>query len=112
MPSRTSLDSRVSHITSTPSTLYSNLSKQPEAMEEEQYEEVALDDEEVKPKRKSIFSRFGDFTNDSAQNSSTSKSSTLGFHIPGRKRGPSNPGSELGTFKAPPVNAESEVHDA
>ncbi|OJZ88129.1 hypothetical protein ASPFODRAFT_43749 [Aspergillus luchuensis CBS 106.47] len=112
MPSRTSLDSRVSHITSTPSTLYSNLSKQPEAMEEEQYEEVALDDEEVKPKRKSIFSRFGDFTNDSSQNSSTSKSSTLGFHIPGRKRGPSNPGSELGTFKAPPVNAEAEVHDA
>ncbi|EHA17895.1 hypothetical protein ASPNIDRAFT_176564 [Aspergillus niger ATCC 1015] len=102
----------VSHITSTPSTLYSNLSKQPEAMEEEQYEEVALDDEEVKPKRKSIFSRFGDFTNDSSQNSSTTKSSTLGFHIPGRKRGPSNVGSELGTFKAPPANAESEVHDA
>ena len=80
-------------------------------MEEEQFEEVGLDDEEVKPKRKSIFSRFGDFTNDS-QTSGTTKSSSLGFHIPGRKRGPSTVGSELGTFKAPPANAESEMHDA
>ncbi|PWY83148.1 hypothetical protein BO94DRAFT_536628 [Aspergillus sclerotioniger CBS 115572] len=111
MPSRTSLDSRVSRMTSPPSTLYTGLGKQPETMEEEQFEEVGLDDEEVKPKRKSIFSRFGDFTSDS-QNSGTSKTSSLGFHIPGRKRGPSTVGSELGTFKAPPANAESEMQDA
>ncbi|PWY81950.1 hypothetical protein BO70DRAFT_379902 [Aspergillus heteromorphus CBS 117.55] len=108
MPSRTSLDSRVSRMTSLSSA---GLRKQPETMEEEQFEEVGLDDEEVKPKRKSIFSRFGDFTttSDSPSTSSTSKTSSLGFHIPGRKRGQSNVGSELGTFQGPP---ETDVRDA
>ncbi|PYH88681.1 hypothetical protein BO71DRAFT_403671 [Aspergillus ellipticus CBS 707.79] len=106
MPSRTSLDSRVSRMTSLSSS--TGLRKQPETMEEEQFEDVGLDDEEVKPKRKSIFSRFGDFTNDSPS-TGTSKTSSLGFHIPGRKRGQSNVGSEMGTFQGP---AETEVRDA
>lgn len=69
---------------------------------EEEFEDVGLnDDEEAKPKKKGIFSRLGDLTGDS-QTSSNSKSSHLGFHIPGRKRGQSNVGSELGAMKTPP----------
>ncbi|PYH44489.1 uncharacterized protein BP01DRAFT_357793 [Aspergillus saccharolyticus JOP 1030-1] len=113
LPSRTSLDSRVSRMTSPPSTLHTGLCRQPESMEEEQFEDVGLDDEnETKPKRKSIFSRFGDFTSSDSHNSSNSKSSTLGFHIPGRKRGQSNGASELGPFKSPPASAGSEINDA
>ncbi|PYH87280.1 hypothetical protein BO82DRAFT_349791 [Aspergillus uvarum CBS 121591] len=112
LPSRTSLDSRVSRMTSPPSTLHTGLCRQPESMEEEQFEDVGLDDEtEVKPKRKSIFSRFGDLTSDSHSSSNT-KSSSLGFHIPGRKRGQSNVGSEMGAFKSPPASAGSETNDA
>ncbi|KAB8255112.1 hypothetical protein BDV32DRAFT_131259 [Aspergillus pseudonomiae] len=105
MPSRTSLDSRFSRL----STPYAKgLEKQPTSMEEEQFEDVGLDDDnESKPKKKGLFSRLGDFTNDSQ----TSSNSKLGFHIPGRKRGQSNVGSELGSMKSPPT-VESELRDA
>lgn len=80
-------------------------------MEEEQFEDVGLDDE-VKPpptKKKGVFSRFGDlnFANSSdSQSSAGSKSfpSPFGFHLPGRKRGQSGAGSELGTINLPPVD--------
>ena len=69
-------------------------------MEEETFEEVGLTDE-VKPKKKGFLSRFGDSSNDAqpAAKSSTS----FGFHIPGRKRGQSGVGSELGSMKVPPA---------
>lgn len=66
-------------------------------MEEETFEDVGLSDE-VKPKKKGFLSRFGDSSNDAQQ----AKSSTsFGFHIPGRKRGQSGGGSELGSMKLP-----------
>lgn len=99
MPSRTSLDSRFSRITST-SAVQTGLDKQPAAMEEEQFEDVGLDDDEAKPKKKGIFSRLGDFTSDSPSSGSSR------FHIPGRKRGQSNVGSELGPMNSAPATDE------
>jgi len=71
-------------------------------MEEEAFEDVGLNDE-VKPKKKGFLSRFGDSSSD-AQPAGATKSSTssFGFHIPGRKRGQSGGGSELGSMKVPP----------
>lgn len=68
------------------------------ATDEEGFEEVGLNDD-VKPKRRSIFSRF-DHSVDSPTNEDTSRpgSSHRGFHIPGRKRGTSGQGSELGNI--------------
>lgn len=110
MPSRTSLDSRFSRMTS-PSRAHSGFEKKPESMEEE-FEEVGLDDEEAKPKKKGIFSRLGDLTSDSqTPSSSNTKTSHLGFHIPGRKRGQSNVGSELGAMKTPQSAETAEVRE-
>lgn len=68
-------------------------------MEEEVFEDVGLNDE-AKPKKKGLFARFGDSSSDAP--SSGSKSSTsFGFHIPGRKRGQSGGGSELGSMPLP-----------
>ncbi|KAF7594109.1 hypothetical protein BBP40_010107 [Aspergillus hancockii] len=106
LPSRTSLDSRFSRL---PSPYEKGPVTRPTAMDEEQFEEVGLDDDsEAKPKKKGLFSRLGDFTNDSQ----ASSSSKLGFHIPGRKRGQSNVGSEMGAMKSLPPNVETEVRDA
>ena len=66
-------------------------------MEEEKFEEVGLNDE-TKPKKKGIFARFGD-TSDTPP--SGTKSTSFGFHIPGRKRGQSGGGSELCAMKGP-----------
>ncbi|KAA8652079.1 hypothetical protein EYZ11_005561 [Aspergillus tanneri] len=107
VPSRTSLDSRFSRITST-SAVHTGFRKQPESMEEEQFEDVGLEEEE-KPKKKGIFSRLGDFTSDSQ--TPNSKASHLGFHIPGRKRGQSNVGSELGAMKPPSPGVATEVRE-
>ena len=68
-------------------------------MEEEAFEEVGLNDE-VKPKKKGFLSRFGDSTNDAQ--SPKSSTSSFNFHIPGRKRGQSGVGAELGAVKLHP----------
>lgn len=70
----------------------------PERMEEEAFEDVGLNDE-AKPKKKSIFARFGD-SSDTPQPANKS-STSFGFHIPGRKRGQSGVGSELSAVKTP-----------
>ncbi|KAI9928797.1 hypothetical protein ASPWEDRAFT_36585 [Aspergillus wentii DTO 134E9] len=97
LPSRTSLDSRFSHLTSASSQRLNGFEK-PRAMEDEHFEEVGLDDD-VKPKKKGIFARFSDFSNDNQ--SPKTPSSHLGFHIPGRKRTQSGVGSEMGSLKPP-----------
>ncbi|KAJ5091860.1 hypothetical protein NUU61_006730 [Penicillium alfredii] len=105
LPSRTSLDSRVSRIASS-SAAQSNSVERFDSMKEEPFEDVGLH-EEVKPKKKGIFARFGDSSGD-AQQASGAKSSTssFGFHIPGRRRGQSGGGSELGAMKAPTAAPE------
>ena len=53
--------------------------------------------DEAKPKRKSLFARFGDSADSpTADDTSRPGSSHRGFHLPGRKRGQSGQGSELG----------------
>lgn len=77
-------------------------------MAEEKFEDVGLNDE-TKPKRKGLFSRFGD-SSDSPQ--SGTKSIPFGLHIPGRKRGQSGAGSELRSMKEPtPVVTPAENSD-
>ncbi|KAL3480231.1 hypothetical protein BJX99DRAFT_254825 [Aspergillus californicus] len=111
MPSRTSLDSRFSRMNSQSSKRLSER-HEPEAMEEEGFEDVGLEDEEAKPKKKGIFSRFGDFTTGDTQSGSGpvsgSKSSHMGFHIPGRKRPQAPPVSEMGAIRSPVL---SEVRE-
>jgi hypothetical protein len=68
-------------------------------MEEETFEEVGLADEDIKPKKKGLFARFGDNSSDSTANNNRPPSNHLGFRLPGRKRAQSGQGSELGTFK-------------
>ena len=82
-------------------------------MEEEQFKDIGLNDDEVKPppKKKGVFSRFGDlnFANSSDSQSSTGSriSSPFGFHLPGRKRGQSGAGAELGTVNPPSVETDA-----
>ncbi|MCJ1245050.1 hypothetical protein MMC30_002251 [Trapelia coarctata] len=65
-------------------------------------------DDPAKPKRRSLFARFGDSADPSASTSDADKeggsrpgSSHRGFHLPGRKRGQSGQGSELGQIPKP-----------
>ena len=98
MPSRTSLDSRMT----SPSALHTSSFEKPEAMEEECFEDVGLEDEaDTKPKKKGILSRLGDFSSDTQASDSAPKAlpSHLGFRLPGRKRGHSGTGSELGAME-------------
>lgn len=93
--SRTSLDSRFSRMSERP-TAKGHLPARPQATEEEAFEDVGLADEEVKPKKKGLFSRFGDNSSETTSNSNSRPSSShLGFRLPGRKRGQSGQGAEL-----------------
>ncbi|KAL6239818.1 hypothetical protein BDW75DRAFT_236078 [Aspergillus navahoensis] len=110
MPSRTSLDSRFSRITSTSG--YSGQRPAP-TMEEDQFEEVGLndDDTESKPKKKGIFSRFGDLSGD-AQAGGSKPSSHLGFHILGRKKSTqAPPSSEMCAMESPYASDVGEVRE-
>lgn len=63
--------------------------------------------DEVKPppKRKGIFARFGDNSENSGASDTTRPSSShRGFHLPGRKRGQSGQGAELGQIDRPTIN--------
>lgn len=71
---------------------------------EEGFEEVGLNDENKPPaqnmqqaqKRKSFFSKFGDDLTPPASPNTSSR-----FHLPGRKRGQSGQGAELGEISRP-----------
>ncbi|KAN0067691.1 hypothetical protein V8E54_014256 [Elaphomyces granulatus] len=101
LPSRTSLDSHFSPMTSR-STINESAFEQPQGMDEKRFEDVGLGDDDVKPKKKSIFARFGDTSSENPTSSTGSRpsSSHLGFRIPGRKRGHSGQGSELGSINS------------
>jgi len=62
---------------------------------EEGFEDVGLNDEQSKPKRKGFFSKFGD-----GETGNTSPTASR-FHITGRKRGQSGQGAELGSIERP-----------
>lgn len=69
-------------------------------MEEEAFEDVGLVDDDVKPKRRGLFSRFGDNSSENTSNNNSRPSSShLGFRLPGRKRGQSGQGAELSPYR-------------
>ncbi|KAJ9205896.1 hypothetical protein DTO164E3_1149 [Paecilomyces variotii] len=107
LPSRTSLDSRFSRITSR-SAINGSTFDRPQSMEEERFEDVVLGDD-VKPRKKGIFSRIGETLSEtpSTTNNSRPSSSYLGF-LPGRKRTHSGQGSELGSVNAQAQRTEVE----
>ncbi|KAL8845819.1 MAG: hypothetical protein Q9221_009049 [Calogaya cf. arnoldii] len=76
----------------------------PQSTDEEAFEDVGLNDESKQqpPKKKSIFARFGDNSETAASgDGSRPSSSHRGFHLPGRKRGQSGQGAELGNIDRP-----------
>ena len=98
--SRKSLDSRA-----TPrlprSVMNGSTFEKPDTTREEGFEDVGLNDEvKQQPKKKSFLSRFGETA---SENSSTDvkEGSHHGFHLPGRKRGQSGKGAELGSIPRP-----------
>ncbi|KAL9120216.1 MAG: hypothetical protein Q9187_003230 [Circinaria calcarea] len=101
--SRQSLDSRSSRV-GTPRSAINGTGRfeRPNTTDEEGFEEVGLNDES-KPKKRGLFSRFGDSIDppSAADDSTRPTSSHRGFHIPGRKRGQSGVGAELGNIDRP-----------
>ena len=103
---RQSLDAKA---TGTPkSRLSSSQFERPAPTEEELFEDVGLDgstkpaDATKQPanKKKGIFSRFGENQSESPASGEAPRpnSSHRGFHLPGRKRGQSGQGAELGNI--------------
>ena len=105
---RQSLDSKLSY----PSRSAANPGQfeRPPPTEEEGFEDVGLSDEKKEvPKKRGIFARFGDNSEPSADGeASRPASSHRGFHLPGRKRGQSGQGAELGTIERPAVNGNED----
>jgi hypothetical protein len=73
---------------------------------EEGFEDVGLNDEQSKPKRRGFFSKFGD-----PQEPGTVIPITSRFHIAGRKRGQSGQGAELGNIERPETSGSAEVEE-
>jgi hypothetical protein len=104
--SRTSLDSRTFYLTRP--ALNGNTFDNPESVRDEDFEDVKLNDEAAKqhPKKKSFLSRFSESNNDAA---ATPESKSHHFYLPGRKRGQSGSGSELGEVKRPGSKGNPEA---
>lgn len=89
--------------------LNGNTFDKPETVRDEDFEDVKLNDEAAKQqsKKKSFLSRFSESNNEPSAAAPESKSHH--FHLPGRKRGQSGSGSELGEVKRPGSKANLEV---
>ena len=81
----------------------------PKSTDEEGFEDVGLNDEtRLPPKKRGIFARFGDNSENQATGEAGRPNSSHGrFHLPGRKRGQSGQGAELGHIDRP-KNEEGE----
>ncbi|ERF74642.1 hypothetical protein EPUS_00772 [Endocarpon pusillum Z07020] len=97
-PSRTSLDSRAMRLPR--SSVNGSTFEKPQSTEEEGFEDVGLQDES-KPKKKSFLSRFGESASDTHSSTGDTGKSHFGLHLPGRKRGQSGQGAELGHIERP-----------
>ncbi|MCJ1300590.1 hypothetical protein MMC08_003387 [Hypocenomyce scalaris] len=106
-PPRQSLDSRTSRMPRS-AINGSGHFKRPQPTDEEGFEDIGLNDE-TKPKKRGIFSRFGDSADPSASDDNSRPSSShRGFHIPGRKRGQSGQGAELGNINKPATTGDDD----
>ena len=86
--------------------------ERPEPTDEETFEDVGLNDEAKQiSKKKSIFARFGDNSEPqpAAGDAPRPTSSHRGFHIPGRKRGQSGQGAELGNIDRPTSSGKGDA---
>ena len=98
IPSRTSLDSRASRKPR--SAVSSYRFDKPDPADDEGFEDVGLNDE-TKPRKRGFLSRFNDSSDGSKTPEAKADSGHHGFHLPGRKRGQSGAGAELGSIERP-----------
>ncbi|KAI9840021.1 MAG: hypothetical protein M1819_000213 [Sarea resinae] len=103
---RQSLDSRTNRLPR--SAVHERHFERPQPTNEEDFEDVGLNDE-AKPKRRGLFSRFGDSSDTATSESVRPSSSHHGFHFTSRKRGQSGQGAELGNMQSPGVSPSPEV---
>lgn len=75
--------------------------------EEEMFEDVGLQDE-PRPKKKSFLSRFGESASDGPSTTGETSKSHFNLHLPGRKRGHSGQGAELGSIERPGSKGRSD----
>lgn len=88
-----------------------NTFDRPEPIEDDNFDDVKLNDESnrtTQPKKKSFLSRFSESNNDAASDSKDGKDGKHHFHFPGRKRGQSGSGSELGEVKRPDSRGQTK----
>ncbi|KAI4208992.1 MAG: hypothetical protein LQ351_008034 [Letrouitia transgressa] len=109
---RQSLDSRMARP---PRSSIKNLER-PQPTDEEDFEDIGLNDDarHQPPKKRSIFARFGDNSEASSSPSGDNPrptSSHKGFHFPGRKRGQSGQGAELGNIERPSASTTNNDND-
>jgi len=97
-PQRQSLDSRTNRLPR--SAVNGRHFERPQPTDEEGFEDVGLNDE-ARPKRRGLFSRFGDSSETAASDPPRPTSSHHTFHFTGRKRGQSGQGAELGNMERP-----------
>jgi len=105
---RRSLDVRRSRATPRSSMQQPRHSESHEQVPEEGFEEVGLNDEpKPQPKKRSIFSRFGD--NNNTDKTEERPSSSHHFSLTGRKRAESGAGSELKPMPKPAAEVPAEA---
>jgi len=78
---------------------------------EEGFEDVGLNDEQNRPKKRSWMPKFGEGTDSGGPTSPLAQSSTSRFHLPGRKRGQSGQGAELGSIERPSTASTAVPQD-
>ena len=77
--------------------------EKPIETDEEAFEDIGLNDDPVKPKKKGFLSRFSDSANDGMKAETSHH-----FHLPGRKRGQSGTGNELGSIEQQAPRGKSD----
>lgn len=85
----------------------------PEPHPEDQFEDVGLNDDAIKPKKTGIFARFGHSSNESSAHANTDSnrptSSHFGSQLFARKRGASGQGAELGSMSDSPMTESPDA---
>jgi hypothetical protein len=108
MDTRRSLDARRSRATPRSSMQQGRLSESHDQVPEEGFEDVGLNDEpKPQPKKRGIFSRFGD-NNHASDKSDERPTSSHHFSLTGRKRAESGAGSELKPMPKPAMETAVE----
>lgn len=110
MDTRRSLDARRSRATPRSSMQQGRSSESHDQVPEEGFEDVGLNDEpKPQPKKRGIFSRFGDNNNHSSDKADERPSSSHHFSLTGRKRAESGAGSELKPMPKPAPDTAVEM---